>query len=253
MEKPDFIGFFGNEVRRGTIQMDWFLSDVLFGLLAIVIIDLVLAGDNAIVIGMAARNLPARQQKQAIIWGTVGAVVVRVLATLVVLWLFAIPGLKLAGGLVLVWIAYKLTIGKKDHNDIRAQSNLWKAIGTIIVADAAMGLDNVLAVAAAAHGNFLLVIFGLAISIPVMVFCSTLVIKLLDRFPWTVYVGSGVLAWTAGKMIVDEHFIAEFVAGTPMLKWGLVVIVTAAVLAAGIAVNQRRTQLDNAPLNQQQE
>lgn len=129
-------------------------------LLAIIVIDLVLAGDNAIVIGMAARNLPAHQQKKAIIWGTVGAVVIRAAATLAVVWLLQIPGLLLVGGLMLIWIAMKLLVQDGGHETVKAGSSLGAAIWTIVVADAVMGLDNVIAVAGAAHGSFLLVVLA---------------------------------------------------------------------------------------------
>src|SRR5690349_430549 len=136
-------------------------------LLAIVLIDLVLAGDNAIVIALAARNLPAKLQKKAIVWGTVGAIVVRSLMTIGVVWLLKIPGLMLAGGLGLLWIAYRLIAddgGHDDHNPVA--STFWGAMKTIVVADALMGVDNVLGVAGAAHGSFDLVVIGLLVSVP---------------------------------------------------------------------------------------
>jgi YjbE family integral membrane protein len=131
-------------------------------LMSIIIIDLVLAGDNAIVIGMAARNLPKHFQMRAILWGTAGAIGVRILATVIVVWLLKIPGLLFIGGLLLIWIAYKLLVQKKDHVHVEAGGNIWGAIRTIVVADAVMGLDNVLAIAGAAHGSVVLVNFGLA-------------------------------------------------------------------------------------------
>ncbi len=133
--------------------MDFLSAEYLSALLAIIVIDLVLAGDNAIVIGLAARRLPKDQQKKVIIWGTIGAIAIRALATLVVVWLLKIPGLLLIGGVLLIWIAYKLIAEGKDH-DIKAEEGFWSAIKTIIIADALMGIDNVLAVAGAAHGNF---------------------------------------------------------------------------------------------------
>ena len=146
--------------------MDIFTMDFIMKLLAIIMIDLVLAGDNAVVIGLAARNIPADKQKRVIIWGTVGAIVIRMVATLVVVWLLEIPGLLLAGGIMLIWIAYKLLVQEKQHESISAESTILKAVGTIIIADAVMGLDNVIAVAGAADGHFLLVIIGLLISVP---------------------------------------------------------------------------------------
>lgn len=213
--------------------MDWLSLNFLLPLVNIIIIDLVLAGDNALVIGMAARNLPKQHQKKAIIWGSVGAVVLRVAATLFVVALLAIPGLQLIGGLLLIWISLKLLIEKKHSEEVKAASNIWAAIRTIMIADAVMGIDNVLAIAGAASHNAWLVIIGLAISIPVVVWGSTLVIKLIDKFPFIIYIGAGVLAYTAAKMITEEpllHFLFE---GNPVMKWTLITIVIAAVLVIG--------------------
>lgn len=217
--------------------MDFFSTEFLSALLAIVVIDLVLAGDNAIVIGMAARNLPKENQKKVIIWGTLGAIVIRALATLAVVWLLKVPGLLLAGGLLLIWIAYKLLTEEKDHEDVQAGNNLFAAIRTIIIADTVMGLDNVLAVAGAAHGDFLLVIIGLIISVPIMVWGSTMILRLIERFPVIIYIGSGVLALTAAKMIVKEPFMAEYFAN-PVVKWGFTAIVIIGVLFAGLKRKQ---------------
>lgn len=212
--------------------MDFFSPEFWTALLSIIIIDLVLAGDNAIVIGLAARNLPKHQQKRAIIWGTAGAVVVRALATIFVVWLLKIPGLLIVGGLLLVWIAYKLLVEEKGHDDIEAGGSLWEAMRTIIIADALMGLDNVLAVAGAAHGSFLLVILGLLISVPIMVWGSTLILKWIERFPVIITIGAGVLAWTASKMIVGEPFLKEYFAN-PVVKYGFELLVVAAVIMIG--------------------
>ncbi|MFT9849243.1 TerC family protein [Aneurinibacillus sp. REN35] len=221
--------------------MEFFTAEFFSALLAILVIDLVLAGDNAIVIGMAARRLPKEQQKKVIIWGTVGAILIRIFATLVVVWLLNIPGLLLVGGLLLIWISYKLLADEKGHDNIKAEDSLWGAIRTIIIADAAMGLDNVLAVAGAAHGNFLLVIIGLLISVPIVVWGSTLIIGWIERFPVLIYVGAGVLAWTAAKMIVDEPFIAGYFADNPVLKWGFIIVLIAGVLFAGKRSKQPKT------------
>ncbi|MFC7439986.1 TerC family protein [Laceyella putida] len=216
------------------------MVEFLTALLSIVIIDLVLAGDNAIVIGLAARNLPKDKQKQVIVWGTVGAVVIRAAATLAVVWLLKIPGLLLVGGLILVWIAFKLLIEEKNH-EVEAADSMWAAIRTIIIADAVMGLDNVLAVAGAAHGDFLLVVLGLLISVPIVVWGSTLFLKLMDQFPWIIYIGSGVLAFTASKMIVDEKLVKAFFA-EPLIKYGFIVVVVAAVLLLGRWVKQKQSK-----------
>ncbi|ERI08809.1 TerC family protein [Aneurinibacillus aneurinilyticus] len=221
--------------------MELFSAEFFSALLAILVIDLVLAGDNAIVIGLAARRLPKEQQKKVIIWGTVGAIFIRILATLVVVWLLNIPGLLLLGGLLLIWIAYKLLVKEKNHDDIKAEKSLWNAVRTIIIADAAMGLDNVLAVAGAAHGSFLLVVLGLLISVPVVVWGSTLIISWIERFPSLIYIGAGVLVWTAAKMIVDEPFIADYFDVNPVLKWSFTIVLIAGVLLAGRQKKQRKT------------
>ncbi|HEY1288669.1 MAG TPA: TerC family protein [Burkholderiales bacterium] len=204
-------------------------------LAAIVVIDLVLAGDNAIVIALAARNLPKAVQRRAIIWGTFGAVAVRASLTVAVLWLLEVPGLMGAGGVLLAWIAYRLLAGEdggKDHR-LSAASGFWGAMRTIVVADAVMGLDNVLAVAGAAHGSVLLVVVGLVISIPIVVWGSTLILNWLERFPGLLYVGGGVLAWTAARMLVDEPLLQELLDSRSGLRTSLFVVVIGGVL--GIA------------------
>ena len=177
-------------------------------LLAIVLIDLVLAGDNAIVIALAARNLPPHLQRRAIIWGTSGAIAVRTLMTLCVVWLLKIPGLMLVGGLGLLWVAYKLLAdtGDKGHEGPVANT-FWGAMKTIVVADALMGIDNVLGVAGAAHGSMDLVILGLLISVPIMVLGSSVVLRLVERFPSIITLGAAVLAFTAAKMIIAEPLL----------------------------------------------
>lgn len=220
--------------------MELFSMEFLSALLSIVIIDLVLAGDNAIVIGLAARNLPKHQQKKAVVWGTVGAVVIRALATLFVVWLLKVPGLLLVGGILLVWIAYKLLVEEKGH-DVEAGGSLWEAIRTIMIADALMGLDNVLAVAGAAHGSFLLVILGLLISVPIMVWGSTLILKWIERFPIIITIGAGVLAWTASKMIVDEPFLDQYFAN-PIVKYGFELLIVAGVIIAGTMKKARENK-----------
>ncbi len=212
-------------------------------LLAIVLIDLVLAGDNAIVIALAARNLPAHLKTKAIVWGTVGAIIVRSLMTVGVVWLLKIPGLMLVGGLGLVWIAYKLLADDDGgaHSDPMANT-FWGAMNTIIVADALMGVDNVLGVAGAAHGAFDLVIIGLLISVPIVVFGSSVVLKLVERFPVIIQAGAAVLALTAAKMIVAEPWLSGIFGAAKAVpegsqsaaRWAVYVLVVVGVLAAGL-------------------
>lgn len=212
--------------------MEFFSPDYWSALLSIIVIDLVLAGDNAIVIGLAARTLPKNQQKKVILWGTVGAILIRILATLVVVWLLKIPGLMVIGGILLVWIAYKLLAEEKGH-DVKASENFWAAIKTIVIADALMGLDNVLAVAGAAHGDFSLVVIGLLVSVPIVVWGSTLILKWVDRFPIIITIGAGVLAFTAAKMITGEKFLKGFFDDNPLLKWGFAAAIVIAVIFFG--------------------
>jgi YjbE family integral membrane protein len=216
--------------------------EFLSALAAIVVIDLALAGDNAIVIALAARNLPARLARQAIIWGTFGAIAVRCGMTLAVVWLLGIPGLMAAGGVVLVWIAYRLAKprdGVEDHG-IRSAATFWAAMQTIVVADAAMGLDNVLAVAGAANGSFALVVLGLVISIPIVIWGSTLILRWIDRYPWIVSVGVAVLGWTAAKMIVSEPFFADFFTAQRAAAYAVYVVVIAGIFGAGWIAARRR-------------
>lgn len=215
-------------------------------LAAIILIDLVLAGDNAIVIALAARNLPKQLQKKAIVWGTVGAIGVRTLMTLVVVWLLKIPGLMLVGGLGLLWIAYKLIAdqddGEEEHGP--AASTFWGAMKTIIVADALMGIDNVLGVAGAAHGAMDLVVIGLLVSVPIVVFGSTMVLKLVERFPAIIYIGAAVLAYTAGSMIVGEPLLSGWFgtreAPVAATRWAVIGLCIAGVLGTAWLVTRRR-------------
>lgn len=220
--------------------MDVMSMEFWMALLSIIVIDLVLAGDNAIVIGLAARNVQKEDQKKVIIWGTVGAIVIRVIATLLVVQLLLIPGLRLIGGLALLWIAYKLLVDEKKH-EISAGSQMWAAIRTIIIADAMMGLDNVLAVAGAAKGDFLLVVIGLAISVPIMVWGSTLILKLTDKYPIVITIGAAVLAWTASKMIVDEPLIHDWFTNW-IVKYGFELIVVVAIIGLGTLVKKKRDE-----------
>lgn len=218
-------------------------------LLAIILIDLVLAGDNAIVIALAARNLPAHLQRRAILWGTVGAIGVRSLMTVTVVWLLQIPGLMLAGGLGLLYIAYKLLADKAGDDGVHGSvgaTTFWGAMRTIVVADALMGIDNVLGIAGAAHGAFDLVLIGLLISVPIVVFGSTMVLKLVQRFPIIIQLGAAVLAFTAASMIVGEPLL-DSVFDPPELphtvaRWGVHLFAIAGVLGAGWLAARARSR-----------
>ena len=235
------------------MAMELFSTPWWSALLAIVLIDLVLAGDNAIVIALAARSLPPHLQKKAIAWGTVGAIVVRSVMTVGVVWLLKIPGLLLVGGLGLLWIAYKLLADQGgDEHDGPVASTFWGAMKTIVVADALMGIDNVLGVAGAAQGSFDLVVIGLLISIPIVVFGSTMVLKLVERFPVIINIGAAVLAFTAAKMIVSEQLLDNLYGGPGALasdaarhtaaSWATYAVAVAGVLGAGWWATRRNKQ-----------
>lgn len=225
--------------------MDIFSPDFISALLSVIMIDLVLGGDNAILIGLAARNLPPIKRKKAILFGTLGAVLIRVAATLLVVRILKIPGLLLAGGLLLILIAYKLLVEEKREHQAKESTSLWAAIRTITVADAAMGIDNMLAVAGAAHSNFLIVLFGLLVSIPIVVLGSTLVIKLMERFPFIIYLGSMVIAYTAGTMIVGDPLLQSFFSAKPYLEWLVISLMVLGVIISGRLKMHAKLQANN--------
>jgi YjbE family integral membrane protein len=223
--------------------MELFSAEFFSALAAIIVIDLVLAGDNAIVIALAARKLPDHLRTRAVVWGTFGAIAVRAAMTLIVVWLLKVPGLLLLGGALLVWIAYALLVngGESDHK-VEAAGDFWGAMRTIIVADAVMGLDNVLGVAGAAQGSFLLVVLGLLVSIPIVIWGSQVILKYVQRFPAIVYFGAGVLAWTAAKMMMGEPLVKIHFEQSPLLT-GLAYLATVGgVLAAGFRFNHGKAR-----------
>ncbi|MGH8751725.1 MAG: TerC family protein [Burkholderiales bacterium] len=222
--------------------MELFSAQFFSALFAIIIIDLALAGDNAIVIALAARNVPRHLQQRAIFWGAAGAIVVRAAMTLIVVWLLQIPGLLLTGGVLLIWIAYRLLVPAKQKKHAGGEAGtFWSAMKTIIIADAVMGLDNVLAVAGAAHQSFLLVIIGLLISVPIVMWGSTLILGWIERFPALIYLGAGVLAWVAAKMIIDEPLLKEFLNQHRFVEWAIYLVIIGGVLLAGYASTCART------------
>jgi YjbE family integral membrane protein len=209
-------------------------------LAAIIVIDLMLAGDNAIMIALAARNVPKHLQRRVILWGTAGAIAVRVAMTLAVVWLLKIPGLAAAGGLLLLWIAYRLLVHTDTgERNVHTADSFWGAMRLIVVADAVMGLDNVLGVAGAAQGSWVLVTLGLLISIPIVVWGSALLLRWIQRFPVIIYLGAGVLAWTAAMMVVGEPLIQDHLAEQPALRWMIYAAAVAGVLGVGY-LRQRR-------------
>ena len=186
------------------------MLELIWALGAIILIDVVLGGENALVIAMAANKLPEDLRKKAMLWGTFGAVAVRFLSVAALTYLLMIPGLRLVGGIALLYIAYKLVTDNGDgHGDVKSAATFWGAMGTIVWADAVMGLDNALAIAGAAGGNWWLIIFGLLVSVPIILFGSTLVSKIMLKYPKTIWIGAGVLVIVAIQMMVNEPFVKE--------------------------------------------
>ena len=218
--------------------------DLIRAILSIVIIDLVLSGDNAVVIGMASRRLPAEQRRRAILFGAIGAIGLRITFTAMIALLLGIPLLQAIGGAVLIWIAFKLLRDSHAEHNVREGVNLFDAIRTIIVADVIMSLDNILAVGGAAHGNLALLLFGLALSMPIIMFGSNLVATLMNRIPWLVYLGSGVLAYTAGEMIFQDPIVGRFLPHTRVFEWIVIIAIVVVTLGGAYWLNRRQRAAD---------
>ncbi|TCT03270.1 TerC family protein [Aquabacter spiritensis] len=215
-----------------------------FALLQIIWINILLSGDNAVVIAMACRSLPDKARKWGIVMGAGVAVALRILFTGIVATLLALPWLKLVGSLALMWIAVDLALPGEEADDaVEASDNLWKAVGTVAVADIVMSLDNVVAVAAVANGNWLLLVLGLAISIPLIVAGSSLVMSLLDRFPLLVWAGAALLGWVAGEMLVSDVAVIERLGGEEAAHHlDLPVAAICALLVIGVAYGVGRVR-----------
>ena len=183
------------------------------GLAKIIGVNIILSGDNAVVIALAARSLPAQQQKAAVLWGSGAAVIMRIILTIFAVALLTLPWLKLVGSLLLFWIGVKLLVPEEGGEDVDASDNLIAAIKTILIADLVMSIDNVIAVAAAAQGSYLLLILGLAISIPLVIFGSTLLLHLMERWPVIITIGGGLLGFVAGEMLVTDPALKGWLAG----------------------------------------
>lgn len=207
--------------------------------LQIMLINIVLSGDNAVVIAMASKNLPKHQRKQAIWWGAFGAIGLRVVLTIIAVYVLKVPYIQTAGSLLLLWIAVKLLTDDEGHSNIREAPTLGKAIWTIIVADFVMSLDNVLAIAAKANGDLAVIILGIGLSIPLIIWGSTMVVQLLNRFPVLVYLGAAILGYTAGEMfIADEkvsHIVLQAVPHQVVPLVGAMIVIAAGLVKKWIA------------------
>jgi YjbE family integral membrane protein len=194
--------------------MEILTPQFLAALLQVMLVNIVLSGDNAVVIALAARNLEARHRKLAIVWGSVGAIALRVLLTIAAVELLKVPFLQFVGALLLIWIAFKLLLEDDDADqEHHAHGDLFGAIRTILIADVVMSLDNTLAIAGVAKGDATLLIIGLVLSVPLIVLGSALIMKIMDRFPIVVYIGAGLIAWTAGEMIDSDAAVQPYLPG----------------------------------------
>lgn len=218
-------------------------ADFWLGVFKIIMIDLLLSGDNAVVIALACRNLPEAQRKKGILFGVGGAIGLRVVLTFFAVGLLSLPYLKLVGALMLLWIGVKLILPEDEHGEdsIKADTRLFGAVKTIIIADFVMSLDNVLGVAGAAHGNMALLVFGLLISIPLIAWSSQLVLKLIDRFPLIIFGGGALLGYVAGEMFIGEAMFAAMVEANHYLHYLIPACGAALVLGMGkwLAVRQQ--------------
>ncbi|MEN1969248.1 TerC family protein [Lentibacillus sp. N15] len=210
-------------------------------LLKIIAIDIILSGDNAIVIAMATRRLPKDKQNKAIIMGTVGAVILRILFAVLIVYLLQVPLVHFIGGLLLLWIAYNVIADDDEKTNVASANSMSKAVLTIIVADAIMSLDNVVAIAGAARGHLGLLALGVAVSIPIMIFGSKVIVRVMERFKWVAYVGTAILAWTAGEMITEDELVVDVLQlerGPYM--YAIILILMAAVLLSGFIHNRNK-------------
>jgi YjbE family integral membrane protein len=218
------------------------------GLLQIIVVNIILSGDNALVIALACRNLQKKHQKPAILIGSAGAIVLRIIFVLIIDQLLQISYLKLVGGLLLLWIGIKLVQGEDEGGDgVKAAGSLWAAVRTIIIADAVMSLDNAIAIAAAAHGDTVLIVLGLVISIPLIIFGATLIMLLLNRFPIIVIAGGALIGWIAGEVLATDPAYADKLA-TMIPNAKMVFEVGAAVItvAIGYFLQYRAKQREHA-------
>ncbi|MDD2700163.1 MAG: TerC family protein [Sideroxydans sp.] len=224
------------------IQSTQFWVDVL----KIILIDLLLSGDNAVVIALACRNLPETQRRKGILYGVGGAIGLRVVLTLFAVGLLTLPYLKLIGALLLMWVAIKLILPEDEGHDgegIKAEAHLWGAVKTIIIADFVMSLDNVLGVAAAAKGNVWLLVFGLLVSIPMIVWSSQLVLKLIDRYPFIIFAGGALLGYVAGEMLIGEPLFSALIDAKHYMHWLIPVICAMLVLMVGLWLGKSRAEV----------
>lgn len=214
-------------------------------LFSIIVINIVLSGDNAVVIALASRRLPPLQQRAAILIGSAGAIVLRIVLTAVIVFVLRIPYLQALGGILLVYIAFKLLRNNGPGENTKSAGSLTEAVKIIVVADLIMSLDNTLAIAAVSRGNWILLIAGLATSIPIIIFCSRIILFFMEKYPFILYIGAGILGWTAGEMMLEDKKVnllmqSSFNGVSDIILSALPALLTGMVIIFGLAANARR-------------
>lgn len=212
--------------------------EIVSKILSIILLNLVLSGDNAVVIALATRKLPSSSQNKAIVIGTAGAVVLRILLMLIAVELLTVPYVKIVGAVLLFYIAYDLLKSNGEEAAVKSETTLLSAVRTIIIADLVMSLDNVLAIAGVADGHFGLAVLGLIISIPIVIFGSQIILRLMNRFPWLIWIGALLIAYTAGTMLVEDNFIHHLLRGVS--NGHLISFVSCALLAGMYFLSNRK-------------
>jgi YjbE family integral membrane protein len=218
------------------------MEGTLLALLSIILIDIVLGGDNALVIALATRNLQGKTKTQAIIWGTVGAIVLRIGLTFCAIYLMGIPYVQVVAGFLLLYIAIKLLKGEDENHDLKGGDSFWKALYTIIIADFAMSLDNVLAVAGASGGHTGLMVIGLLISLPIIVWGSQLISKIMEKFPIIITIGSGLLGFVAGEMMMKDKAVGHIIEGWHIGHYTLPIVLAVVVMVVGTLLGKKRNK-----------
>lgn len=214
--------------------MDFLSGELIARFLGVLAIDLILSGDNAVVIALAVRQLEGKTRRRAIFWGAMGAVGLRLIFAAVVTYLLLIPFLQAVAALLLIWIAWRLLFQEEDHGEVESSTSIWGSIRIIIVADVIMSLDNVVALVGVSGGNLWLLVFGLLLTIPLIVYGSQILSSLMDRLPWLVYLGSGILVYVAVEMFLEDRIIHDFVGeAVGNIGWILGVAGAAAFIAYG--------------------
>jgi YjbE family integral membrane protein len=217
------------------------VSEMLIALLQIAVINVVLSGDNAVVIALACRSLPPRQQRVAFLIGSIGVIVLMAILTVFASYLLTLPYIELGGSVVLIWIGIKLLLPENGGGDIKESHHLFEAVRTIIIADIVMSLDNVLGMAGAARGHLSMLVVGLVITIPLVLFCSAIIMKLMGRFPILVTVGGGLLGYVAGEMATGDPSIADWIqTRAPSLEIAVPILAACFVVGVGKLLAHRR-------------